>query len=139
MTGLKQNAAPSPGNDSADRGWAPRVAQEARLRQLEDELARRTIEGEAIDTAVERAVLLGALNRQQDAQQAFVDILRRAPTNFSALNEFGTLLTNMGAIDAACRVYSEAIAHHPQNPIRACESGQPAVSRQPVCGSARAL
>jgi hypothetical protein len=43
--------------------------------------------------------------------------LRRAPANFSALNEFGTLLTNMGAIDAACRVYSEAIAHHPANPI----------------------
>ena len=72
---------------------------------------------EAIDLEIERAVLLAALNRQLDAQQAFVDILRRAPENFSALNEFGTLLTNMGAISAACRVYSEAIAHHPENPI----------------------
>ena len=36
------------------------------------------------------------LNRQQDAQLAFVDILRRAPENFSALNEFGTLLTGHG-------------------------------------------
>ncbi len=71
----------------------------------------------AIEAEIERAVLLGALNRQQEAQQAFVGILRRAPTNFSALNEFGTLLTNMGAIEPACRVYSEAIAHHPQNPI----------------------
>jgi tetratricopeptide (TPR) repeat protein len=61
--------------------------------------------------------LLGALNRCQDTQQAFVDILRRAPANFSALNEFGTLLTNMGAIDAAWRIYSEAIARHPANPI----------------------
>ena len=117
VTGLKQNAALSPGIHGADRGWAPRLAQEARLRQLEDELARHAIEGCAVDAEIERAVLLGALNREQDARQAFVDILRRAPTNFSALNEFGTLLTNMGAIDAACRVYSEAIAHHPDNPM----------------------
>jgi len=80
-------------------------------------LARQHTGDGAIDAEIERAVLLAALNRRQDAQQAFIDILRRAPANFSALNEFGTLLTNMGAIDAACRVYSEAILHHPVNPI----------------------
>jgi len=116
VTGLKQNAVLVPDIISGDHGWAPRLAQEARLRQLEGLLARRHAEN-AIETEIERAVLLGALNRRQDAQQAFVDILRKAPTNFSALNEFGTLLTSMGAIDAACRVYSEVIAHHPQNPI----------------------
>ena len=73
--------------------------------------------GDAIETEIERAVLLGALDRRQEAQQAFIDILRRAPTHFSALNEFGTLLTDMGAIDAACRVYAEAILHHPENPM----------------------
>ena len=80
-------------------------------------LARQPVGTDAIGTEIERAVLLGALDRRQDAQQAFIDILRRAPTHFSALNEFGTLLTNMGAIDAACRVYSEAILHHPDNPM----------------------
>jgi hypothetical protein len=80
-------------------------------------LARHLPEGESVDAEIERAVLLAALNRPQEAQQAFVDILRRAPANFSALNEFGTLLTNMGAIGAACRVYSEAITYHPENPI----------------------
>ena len=54
---------------------------------------------------------------EQEAQRAFIEILRRAPENFSALNEFGTLLTKMGAIDAACRVYAEAILHHPRNPM----------------------
>jgi glutathione synthase/RimK-type ligase-like ATP-grasp enzyme len=117
VTGLEQDTVLSPGVSGADRGWAPRLAQESRLRELDDLLARHTIEGCAIDAAIERAVLLGALNRQQEAQQAFIDILRQAPTNFSALNEFGTLLTNMGAIEAADRVYSEAIAHHPDNPI----------------------
>jgi glutathione synthase/RimK-type ligase-like ATP-grasp enzyme len=117
VTGLPQKTVPSPGLHSTERGWAPRLAQEARLRQLDHQLAGRPIEGDIVDSEIERAVLLGALNRQGDAQQAFVDILRRAPTNFSALNEFGTLLTNTGAIDAACRVYSEAIAQHPDNPM----------------------
>jgi hypothetical protein len=93
----------------------PRLAQESRLAQLEEMLAQGST-GDAIDAEIERAVLLGALNRRQDAQQAFIDILRRAPVNFSALNEFGTLLTELGAINAACRVYSEAITHHPANP-----------------------
>lgn len=117
MTGLNQNTASPPGTHDRDRGWAPQLAQEVRLRQLEDRLGRFAVDGADVDAEIERAALLGALNRQQDAQQAFVEILRRAPTNFSALNEFGTLLTNVGAIDAACRVYAEAIAHHPENPI----------------------
>jgi hypothetical protein len=98
-----------------DRGWAPRLAQEARLAELDALLGRPA--GDHIQFEIERAVLLAALNRHQDAQQAFVSILRRAPTHFGALNEFGTLLTRMGAIDAACRVYAEAIQHHPDNPL----------------------
>jgi hypothetical protein len=117
VTGLNQNTPLSRGTLSTNRCWAPRLAQESRLRQLEDLLARNPIASDAIDAEIERAVLLGVLNRREDAQQAFIDLLRRAPSNFNALNEFGTLLTNMGAIDAACRVYSEAIAHHPENPI----------------------
>lgn len=117
VTGLKQNAALSPDVPGTDRRWAPRLAQESRLQQLEELLARHPVEGNAIAAEIERAALLGALDRRPDAQQAFIDILRRAPANFSALNEFGTLLTNMGAIGAACRVYAEAIARHPQNPI----------------------
>ncbi len=99
-----------------DGGWAPRLAQEARLARLDALLAGQA-GAEDINLEVGRAVLLGALNRHQDAQQAFVAILRKAPTHFSALNELGTLLTNMGAIEAACRVYAEAILHHPDNPL----------------------
>jgi tetratricopeptide (TPR) repeat protein len=114
---MKQDELPGRDQGGGDRGWAPRLAQESRLRQLDELLGQSSAGDAAIDAEIERAALLGALNRQQDAQQAFIDILRRAPEDFSALNEFGTLLTNMGAIDAACRVYSEAVAHHPQNPI----------------------
>lgn len=116
MTGLKPKATALP--DIPDkRGWAPRLAQESRLRQLDELLALRPAAGDAVATEVERAVLLGALDRRQEAQQAFIGILQRSPENFSALNEFGTLLTQMGAIDAACRVYAEAILHHPENPM----------------------
>ncbi|MGO8908122.1 MAG: tetratricopeptide repeat protein [Bradyrhizobium sp.] len=110
VTALKQNVPPS-------SGWAPRLAQESRLRQLEDLLAVPRSGDEALQAEIERAALLGALDRRQEAQLAFIDILRRAPTNFSALNEFGTLLAGQGAIDAACRIYAEAILHHPDNPM----------------------
>ncbi len=102
---------------SASSGWAPRLAQELRLRELDGLLACTGGREADIAIEIERAALLGALDRRPEAQTAFVDILRRAPTNFSALNEFGTLLAGMGAIDAACRVYAEAILHHPDNPM----------------------
>ena len=111
----KQNAVAMP--HSGNGGWAPRLAQEARLRELEVSLAREPAHSNTIEREIERAVLLAAVNRRTEAQGAFIDILRKAPTHFSALNEFGTLLANMGAIDAACRVYSEAILHHPENPL----------------------
>ena len=120
MTAPKQTAPthnPTSPREADGSGWAPRLAQEARLRQLDKLLVHRRSDGDAIDTEIERAVLLGALDRRPEAQQAFIELLRRVPTHFSALNEFGTLLTNMGAIDAACRVYSEAITHHPDNPM----------------------
>ncbi|MBV9458361.1 MAG: tetratricopeptide repeat protein, partial [Bradyrhizobium sp.] len=88
-----------------------------RLRELDARLTRSSAADETINLEIERAVLLAALNRHQEAQAAFVAILRKAPTHFSALNEFGTLLTKMGAIEAACRVYAEAILHHPDNPL----------------------
>jgi len=115
VTPPKQNVCPS--DSAAGSGWAPRLAQESRLRQLEETLAYPRSADDAIDGEIERAALLGALDRRQDAQHAFIDILRRWPTNFSALNEFGTLLAGQGAIDAACRVYAEAILHHPDNPM----------------------
>jgi Flp pilus assembly protein TadD/glutathione synthase/RimK-type ligase-like ATP-grasp enzyme len=100
---------------SKTAGWAPRLQQEARLAELEAAVARGGENGVTLE--VERAALLGALNRREEALAAFIAILHRAPTHFSALNEFGALLTSMGSIDAACRVYSEAILHHPDNPM----------------------
>ncbi|WP_024516670.1 tetratricopeptide repeat protein [Bradyrhizobium sp. Tv2a-2] len=115
--GAKLNESASPATVRHRDDWAPRLAQLARLNRLEA-LLKQDAGGEtAIAAAVERAVLLAALDRREEAKLAFIAILQKAPTHFSALNEFGTLLTEMGAIDAACRVYAEAILHHPQNPV----------------------
>src|SRR5579863_9527037 len=103
-------------NVSAPSAWRPRLAQEARLAELDRLLAHSNGEAD-ISLEIERAALLGALDRKAEAQAAFIDILRRHPTHFSALNEFGTWLASQGAIDAACRVYAEAILHHPDNPM----------------------
>jgi len=111
---LSQSASPEPAGQG---GWAPRLAQLARLEQLDALLKQDTGSEAALTTAVERAVLLAALDRREDAKLAFIAILQRWPTSFVALNEFGNLLTGMGPIDAACRVYAEAILHHPQNPV----------------------
>jgi tetratricopeptide (TPR) repeat protein len=119
QTALARNIATS------KRGWAPRLAQEARLTEIEALLAQQPQGNDkgddevrdTIELAVERAALLGALNRRGEAQQAFIELLRRAPAHFGALNQFGALLTEMGAIDAACRVYAEAVLHHRANPM----------------------
>src|SRR5436305_8814807 len=111
----KQAAASRPTH--SEPGWAPRIAQEARLAALEAALAQQAEGSNRVDSEVERAALLAALNRGEESRQAFIAILRGAPTHFSALNQFATLLAETGAIDAACRVYAEAILHHPKNPM----------------------
>lgn len=99
---------------TGDAPWHPRLVQEARLRQLEDLLAR---EPDAIEAEVERAALLNALGRPLDARQAYLEVLKRAPTHFGALNDFGALLSATGHRRAARTVYSEAVTHHPDNPM----------------------
>ncbi len=95
-------------------GWPPRATQQQRLIQLEALLVDQP---DAIDVKIERAALLGSLDRRVEAQQAFIEILLQTPHNFGALNEFGNLLSSMGLVAAACRVYAEAIKHYPKNPI----------------------
>src|ERR1700746_3293850 len=108
-----------------EEAWAPRLAQEARLRQLETLLASEGSRENVIALDIERAVLLAALNRHEEAKIAFIAILRNAPTHFSALNAFGAFLTEIGATEAACRVYAEAILHHPENPSGHVNLGNP--------------
>jgi Tetratricopeptide repeat len=92
--------------------WPPRMAQEARLRALDARLA----DPSAIETRVERAALLNALGRFEEARQAYLDVLARAPDHFGALNDFGVMLSASGFRSAARTLYLRAVARHPDNP-----------------------
>jgi hypothetical protein len=99
------------------RHWPPRLVQEARLDVLDRQVA--TASGaahETIEALVERAALLNALGRAGEARDAYLDVLKRAPDHFGALNDFGALLAATGFRSAARTVYAQAVAHHPDNP-----------------------
>jgi hypothetical protein len=97
---------------TADSDWLPRRAQEVRLRALDARLADPT----AIEERVERAALLNALGRQEEARNAYLDVLARAPDHFAALNDFGVMLYASGYRSAARTLYLRAVAQHPGNP-----------------------
>jgi hypothetical protein len=67
--------------------------------------------------ALERARALARRADDEGAKQAYLDVLRRDPTNFFALNELGTLALAGGFRSAARTAYQQAIAHHPGNKI----------------------
>lgn len=70
-----------------------------------------------IAEALERARALVSQAEDEAAKQAYLDILRRDPTHFSALNELGTLAYGGGFRSAARTAYLQAIRHHPDNKI----------------------
>jgi glutathione synthase/RimK-type ligase-like ATP-grasp enzyme len=111
MTARLQTSVPA---SSSSAPWPPRLAQEKRLAWL-DALLKGGFA--TTDDRIERAALLTAIDRPLDARDAYIDILRQAPGDFTALNDLGTLLAGMRMTDAACLVYAEAIRHHPTNPM----------------------
>lgn len=92
--------------------WPPRAAREAALRELEDRIAA---EPEALGLRRDLAQLLAELGRTLDARNAYLDLLRRAPSDRVALNNLGTLLHATGYRTAARTAYAEAAAKHPDD------------------------
>ncbi len=86
----------------------------ARIGQLDRILAR---DPDAIDARFERAGLLREQGRFEEAKRDYLDLIRRRPTDFTALNDFGTLVLKAGYKDAARSLFGEAVRHHPDNPM----------------------
>jgi len=86
----------------------------ARIGRLDRILAQ---DPDAIDARFERAGLLREQGRFEEAKRDYLDLLRRRPADFSALNDFGMLVLNAGYKDAARSLFSEAVRHHPDNPM----------------------
>jgi tetratricopeptide (TPR) repeat protein len=66
---------------------------------------------------VERAGLLAALGRTEEAKAQYLDCLSRDPTDFDALVNFGVLLSQTNFRAAAKTLFSEAVARHPDLPL----------------------
>jgi glutamate/tyrosine decarboxylase-like PLP-dependent enzyme len=100
-----------PGESEA---WEPQRIREARIKELEDQIAN---EPAAIPARFERACLLAENGRTGDARQAYLDLLSRDPAHRLALNNLGTLLHGTGYRTAARTAYAEAVARFPEDPM----------------------
>jgi Tetratricopeptide repeat len=91
----------------------PQTVRSARLRKLDRALDR---DPDAIEARSERAGLLREQGLFEEAKHDYLELLRRRPTDFAALNDFGTLVLNAGYREAARSLFGEAVRHHPANP-----------------------
>jgi len=91
-----------------DRDPQPRAT---RLARLDAQLAQ---DPDAIPPRYARASLLREAGRPEEAKRDYLELLRRAPTHFGALNDFGAMLLATGYRDAARTVFEQAVRHHPE-------------------------
>jgi hypothetical protein len=90
-----------------------RFPHSLRIEQLDRSLER---DPDAVEARYERASLLREQGLFEEAKRDYLELLRRTPTDFGALNDFGTLALNAGYKDAARSLFGEAVRHHPDNP-----------------------
>jgi hypothetical protein len=94
--------------------WQPALLRKEALCEVE---ARIKLDPEASALRFERACLLNEMGRNEDAKQAYLDVLTRCPSHVGALNNLGTLLYFTGYRTAARSAYTEAIRQHPDQPM----------------------
>lgn len=92
---------------------AVRSPHSLRIQELDRRLAR---DPDAIEARYERAGLFREQGLYEEAKRDYLELLRRAPTDFGALNDFGALVLKAGYKDAARSLFGEAVRHHPDNP-----------------------
>lgn len=89
-----------------------RQTREAALKKLENSIAENN---SSVAIRFERACLLAALGRTEEAKQAYLSILSLDPLHLDTLKNFGALLYETGYKSAAETVYRQAVMHHPLN------------------------
>jgi Tetratricopeptide repeat len=72
---------------------------------------------DALAALLDRARRLAAKSEDDEAKAAYLDVLRRDPTQFAALNELGNLAYASGHRAAARTAYEQAVRCHPGNPV----------------------
>ena len=96
--------------------WGPALQRKEALCEVEARLKRET--RDPSDLRFERACLLAEMGQNEEAKQAYLDVLTRSPAHVGALNNLGTLLYMTGYRTAARSAYTEAIASIPISPWR---------------------
>ena len=71
---------------------------------------------DAFAARFERAGLYREQGAYEAAKADYLELLRRRPTDFGVLNDFGNLVLKAGYKDAARSLFGEAVRHHPDNP-----------------------
>src|SRR5580692_9801711 len=94
--------------------WQPALVRKEALCEVE---ARIKLDPELVALRFERACLLNEMGQNEDAKQAYLDVLTRCPGHVGALNNLGTLLYFTGYRTAARSAYTEAIRQHPNQPM----------------------
>jgi tetratricopeptide (TPR) repeat protein/glutathione synthase/RimK-type ligase-like ATP-grasp enzyme len=104
------SATPTP-QSYRDETEERRRAFEAALRDVEATLSSRP---DDLDALFERGALLARLGRDDEAKQAYLEVLRRDVTHFGALTNLGGLALASGHRSAALSAYAQAADHHPE-------------------------
>lgn len=89
----------------------------------------------SIAEALERARSLAREGEDEAAKQGYIEVLRRDPQNFSALNELGTLAWAGGYRSAARTAYAQAVVHHPDNVVARVNLGNVLREEHDVAGA----
>jgi hypothetical protein len=91
----------------------PSISRNLRIRELDRSLEQ---DPKARASRFERAGLLREQGLFEQAKRDYLELLRRTPTDFAVLNDFGTLVLKAGYKEAARTLFTEAVRHHPDNP-----------------------
>jgi Tfp pilus assembly protein PilF len=92
-------------------------------------------EDAAIATLIVHARELAARAEDDAAKAAYVDVLRRDPAHFAALNELATLAYASGHRSAARTAYEQAVRCHPGNPLGRVNLGNLLAEEQDFAGA----
>jgi len=90
---------------------------------------------DAIAALIARARALTARAKDEAAKAVYVDVLRRDPTHFAALNELATLAYASGHRSAARTAYEQAVRCHPGNPLGRVNLGNLLAEEQDFAGA----
>ena len=82
------------------------------LTEIEERLAQAP---DDVSLLFSRACVLDSLGRNNEARDAYIEVIKRDGTHFGALGNLGTLLYNAGYRSAARLTYNEALKHHPRD------------------------